>query len=314
MMGPKRREDARSQTDNIYRPSEGLNAIEPRPLNPYLPDKLLGPLLIGILGITELGSIFGDGGLFSPYGDTQGLIPGDIPPELPPNLPPKGEDNSGSTGGSADGTWGGKEPSKDLFCIFSIYLRGLFGTDFTYGNPYWNRGFFLLGGAGGPIKNPHFGKEYESISEIYSYHLKKVRDDWESYKKLYKDNGWRFPYPEANPYVVSVEYLQCHPRYDQSGGGGGSFGGGGGSPPPSRKCEGTCMGCDCTTTADLFAQFIYQQQQKQDDLKDFIQKTALEQLEITKKMLSNIELTADYQPIIDRIAKAESTLWNGVKK
>ena len=73
------------------------------------------------------------------------------------------------------------------------------------------------------------------------------------------------------------------------------------------------MGCDCTTTADLFAQLIFQQQKREDDLKEFIKKTALEHLEITKKMLANIELTADYQQIIDRIEKTESTLWNGDK-
>lgn len=96
-------------------------------------------------------------------------------------------------------------------------------------------------------------------------------------------------------------------------------------PPPSLVLRGTAspppppprnMCCDCNTIATIVSErmneLIAQKQKQFDAIRDHVDVRAIEQLQQINKMLQNIEINADLQPIIDEIKRAEANLWNGI--
>lgn len=81
-------------------------------------------------------------------------------------------------------------------------------------------------------------------------------------------------------------------------------------PPPRNMC------CDCNTIATIFAeqanQLIAEKQKQLEAIRDHIDMRAVEQLQQINKMLQDMEINADLQPIIDEIKRAEANLWNGI--
>jgi len=51
-----------------------------------------------------------------------------------------------------------------------------------------------------------------------------------------------------------------------------------------------------------------------ESLKDFIQKTAIEQVQLNQKQLQAISIDLDLQPVVNRINEVENNLWNGIRK
>lgn len=82
-------------------------------------------------------------------------------------------------------------------------------------------------------------------------------------------------------------------------------------PPPRKMC-----GCDCNTISTIVSErmneLIAQKQKQFDAIRDHVDVRTIEQLQQINKMLQNIEINADLQPIIDEIKRAEANLWNGI--
>lgn len=78
-------------------------------------------------------------------------------------------------------------------------------------------------------------------------------------------------------------------------------------PPPRKMC-----GCDCNTIASIIAEHMAEKQRLLDAIKQHIDSRAIEQLEHINKMLQDMEMNVDLQPVIDELKRVERTLWNGV--
>ncbi|WP_293335927.1 hypothetical protein [Microcoleus sp. CAWBG58] len=79
-------------------------------------------------------------------------------------------------------------------------------------------------------------------------------------------------------------------------------------PPPHRKM----CGCDCNTIASIIAEQMAEKQRLLDAIKQHIDSRAVEQLELVNKMLQDMEMNVDLQPVIDELKRVEQTLWNGI--
>lgn len=78
-------------------------------------------------------------------------------------------------------------------------------------------------------------------------------------------------------------------------------------PPPRNMC-----GCDCNTIASIIAEQMVEKQRLLDAIKEHVDVRTLEQLNHINKMLQDIDMDLDLQPVIDEIKRAEANLWNGI--
>lgn len=78
-------------------------------------------------------------------------------------------------------------------------------------------------------------------------------------------------------------------------------------PPPRKMC-----GCDCNTIASIIAEHMAEKQRLLDAIRDHVDMRAIEQLKHINKMLQDIDMDLDLQPVIDEIKRAEKNLWNGI--
>lgn len=81
-------------------------------------------------------------------------------------------------------------------------------------------------------------------------------------------------------------------------------------PPPPRKIK--MCGCDCNTIASIIAEHMAEKQRLLDAIKEHIDSRAVEQLQHINKMLQDIDMNLDLQPVIDEIKRLEQNLWNGI--
>ena len=111
---------------------------------------------------------------------------------------------------------------------------------------------------------------------------------------------------------------QRNPECEECSGGGNDrdFFGGGSPPLPRRKKECDCMncGCSCNDIATMLARQLAESNRQIESLKDFVLKTATEQVEINQKQLQAISIDLDLQPVVNRLNEVESNLWNGIKR
>ena len=80
-------------------------------------------------------------------------------------------------------------------------------------------------------------------------------------------------------------------------------------PPPSPR---NMCGCDCNTIASIIAEQMAEKQRLLDAIKEHVDVRTLEQLNHINKMLQDIDMDLDLQPVIDEIKRAEANLWNGI--
>lgn len=78
-------------------------------------------------------------------------------------------------------------------------------------------------------------------------------------------------------------------------------------PPPRKMC-----GCDCNTMSSIIAEHMAEKQRLLDAIRDHVDMRAIEQLKYINKMLQDIDMTLDLQPVIDEIKRVEKNLWNGI--
>jgi hypothetical protein len=78
-------------------------------------------------------------------------------------------------------------------------------------------------------------------------------------------------------------------------------------PPPRKMC-----GCDCNTIASIIAEHMAEKQRLLDAIKEHIDSRAVEQLQHINKMLQDIDMDLDLQPVIDEVKRVEKNLWNGI--
>lgn len=148
----------------------------------------------------------------------------------------------------------------------------------------------------------------------------------EVYIQMFYRNGWRGSYwdidvwgwylvPNGLPAGV-VLAPECLPRLKNGGRGQHKYNGGNAPPPPRRKKECDCMdcGCSCNDIATMMARHLAESNRQIESLKDFIQKTAIEQVNFNQKQLQAISIDLDLQPVVNRLNEVESNLWNGIKR
>lgn len=78
-------------------------------------------------------------------------------------------------------------------------------------------------------------------------------------------------------------------------------------PPPRKMC-----GCDCNTIASIIAEHMAEKQRLLDAIREHIDSRAIEQLQHINKMLQDIDMDLDLQPVIDEVKRVEKNLWNGI--
>lgn len=78
-------------------------------------------------------------------------------------------------------------------------------------------------------------------------------------------------------------------------------------PPPRKMC-----GCDCNTIASIIAEYMAEKQRLLDAIRDHVDTRAIEQLKHINKMLQDIDMDLDLQPVIDEVKRVEKNLWNGI--
>lgn len=88
-----------------------------------------------------------------------------------------------------------------------------------------------------------------------------------------------------------------------------SLGGNAAPPPPPGK---NMCGCDCNTIASIIAEHMAEKQRLLDAIREHIDSRAIEQLQHINKMLQDIDMDLDLQPVIDEIKRVEKNLWNGI--
>lgn len=81
------------------------------------------------------------------------------------------------------------------------------------------------------------------------------------------------------------------------------------SPPPPRR---KMCGCDCNTIASIIAEHMAEKQRLLDAIKEHVDTRAIEQLKHINKMLQDIDMDLDLQPVIDEVKRVEKNLWNGI--
>ena len=128
-------------------------------------------------------------------------------------------------------------------------------------------------------------------------------------RPFYQAKIWRVKDSET-PELLDPK--TCSP-YPNSGGGGGGYSGGNAPPPPDKR-EKDCMCCDCNDIATMIARQLAESSSQIESLKDFIQKTAIEQVQLNQKQLQAISIDLDLQPVVNRINEVENNLWNGIRK
>lgn len=78
-------------------------------------------------------------------------------------------------------------------------------------------------------------------------------------------------------------------------------------PPPRKMC-----GCDCNTIASIIAEHMAEKQRLLDAIKEHVDVRTLEQLNHINKMLQDIDMDLNLQPVIDEMKRVEANLWNGI--
>jgi hypothetical protein len=122
----------------------------------------------------------------------------------------------------------------------------------------------------------------------------------------------------GEPYFNTIYRSEC-PALDFSGVGGNCENGtetgcycltGDASPPPPPP-KNMC-GCDCNTVASIMAEYMAEKQRLLDAIKSHVDMRTLEQLKYINKMLQDIDINLDLQPVIDELKRVEANLWNGI--
>jgi hypothetical protein len=84
-----------------------------------------------------------------------------------------------------------------------------------------------------------------------------------------------------------------------------SLGGNASPPPPPGK---NMCGCDCNTIATIVEDKVCGVDK---GIKNHIDQRTIEELKAVNKMLQNMKIDLNLQPIIDRLNQVEANLWNG---
>jgi hypothetical protein len=88
-----------------------------------------------------------------------------------------------------------------------------------------------------------------------------------------------------------------------------SFGGNASPPPPPPR---KMCGCDCNTISSIMAEYMAEKQRLLDAIKLHVDQRTIEQLQQINKMLQDMNIDLDLQPVIDRLNQVEANLWNGI--
>lgn len=127
---------------------------------------------------------------------------------------------------------------------------------------------------------------------------------------------WR---PVGQIWDISVYQIPCPGSFDSSlprkillldgdGSRSGTYSGTASPPPPPPR---KMCGCDCNTIASIIAEQMVEKQRLLDALKEHVDIRSVEQLEYINKMLQDIDMSINLQPVIDEVRQVRTDLWDG---
>ncbi len=146
--------------------------------------------------------------------------------------------------------------------------------------------------------------DWDEIDEIHAEEAKSTLSDWHEYQ----DATWEIT-PLDYYTIPDDTRAKCFsatppPAPSPSP----TYFGTASPPPPRRKM----CGCDCNTIASIIAEHMAEKQRLLDAIKGHVDTRAVEQLKHINKMLQDIDMDLDLQPVIDEVKRVEKNLWNGI--